>query len=89
MIALQIVRAVLKNPEDKTELSLIFGNVEERDILLRDELEEYEERHDNFSCYHTLNKVFICGAFTFFVVPCPDQICAFRLQKDGTKALGS
>jgi len=36
---LQIIREVLSNPEDRTEISLIFANVSEDDILLRDELD--------------------------------------------------
>ena len=36
---LQVIRAVLKNPEDKTELWLLFANQSEDDILLRKELE--------------------------------------------------
>ena len=36
---LQVIRAVLKNPEDKTKIWLIFANKTEEDILLREELE--------------------------------------------------
>ncbi|KAF9917187.1 NADH-cytochrome b5 reductase [Modicella reniformis] len=35
---LQIIRAIVKNPEDKTEVSFIFANVNHEDILLRAEL---------------------------------------------------
>jgi cytochrome-b5 reductase len=37
---LQLVRAVLKDPEDRTEMWLLFGNQTEADILLREELEQ-------------------------------------------------
>lgn len=36
---LQVIRAILKDPEDRTELWLMFGNQTEEDILLRKELE--------------------------------------------------
>lgn len=36
---LQVIRAILKNPADKTEVWLVFGNQTEDDILLRKELE--------------------------------------------------
>lgn len=36
---LQVIRAVLKDPEDRTELWLMLGNQTEEDILLRKELE--------------------------------------------------
>ncbi|KAK9390362.1 hypothetical protein V1515DRAFT_590110 [Lipomyces mesembrius] len=52
---LQIVRAVLKNPEDKTEISLIFANVAEEDILLKDDLDELAATHENFTVHYVLN----------------------------------
>ncbi|TPX68488.1 hypothetical protein SpCBS45565_g02984 [Spizellomyces sp. 'palustris'] len=53
---LQIIKAVLKNPADKTKLNLIYANVAEEDILLRDELETLAAKHsDQFSVYHVLN----------------------------------
>jgi len=54
---LQIINAVFKNPDDKTKISLIFGNVLEEDIILREQLEGLVEKHaDRFSLYHVLNK---------------------------------
>ncbi|KAI3621764.1 nadh-cytochrome b5 reductase [Moniliophthora roreri] len=53
---LQIIRAVLKNPLDRTQLSLIYANVNEEDILLRSELEDLARRHPNqFKVYYVLN----------------------------------
>ncbi|KAF5377526.1 hypothetical protein D9615_005244 [Tricholomella constricta] len=37
---IQIIRAALKNPSDKTTITLIYANVNEEDILLKDDLEE-------------------------------------------------
>ncbi|KAI8982292.1 hypothetical protein BDF20DRAFT_912474 [Mycotypha africana] len=52
---LQIIHAIIKNPNDKTKVNLIFGNVTEEDILLRDELDEIAKKHDNINVYHVLN----------------------------------
>ncbi|KAI0078947.1 NADH-cytochrome b5 reductase [Panus rudis PR-1116 ss-1] len=53
---LQIIRAALKNPEDKTKLSLIYANVNPEDILLKKELDELAEKHpDRFKVYYVLN----------------------------------
>ncbi|CAO3582953.1 unnamed protein product [Absidia cylindrospora] len=52
---LQIVRAILKNPDDKTKVNLIFANVNEEDILLKKELDELVSKHDNFDVYYVLN----------------------------------
>jgi cytochrome-b5 reductase len=38
----QTARAIFKNPEDKTKVTLIYGNVSEEDILLKKEWEELE-----------------------------------------------
>lgn len=38
----QLIRAIFKNPQDKTKVTLVFGNVSEQDILLRKEFEKLE-----------------------------------------------
>ena len=53
---LQIIRAALKNPLDRTKLSLIYANVNVEDILLRSELDELAKEHpDRFKVYYVLN----------------------------------
>ncbi|BGP40903.1 NADH-cytochrome b5 reductase [Rhodotorula kratochvilovae] len=53
---LQIIRAALKNPQDKTNLSLIYANVTEADILLKKELDDLAAKHpDRFRVYYVLN----------------------------------
>ncbi|GAA5824594.1 hypothetical protein JCM11251_000488 [Rhodosporidiobolus azoricus] len=53
---LQIIRAALKNPADKTHLSLIYANVNPEDILLKSELDELAAAHpDRFQVYYVLN----------------------------------
>jgi cytochrome-b5 reductase len=53
---LQIIRAVLKNPDDQTKLSLIYANVTFADILLKKELDELVNKHSNrFKVYYVLN----------------------------------
>lgn len=52
---LQVIRAVLKNPADRTKISLIYANVNEGDIILRDELDELAAQYDNFEVFHVLN----------------------------------
>jgi cytochrome-b5 reductase len=41
----QTARAIFKNPEDKTKVTLIYGNVSEEDILLKKEWEELENTY--------------------------------------------
>jgi len=54
---LQLIRQVFKDPEDETELALIFANQTEKDILLRDELDEVAEAHpQRFKLHYTLDK---------------------------------
>ncbi|XP_028652259.2 NADH-cytochrome b5 reductase 1 isoform X1 [Erpetoichthys calabaricus] len=53
---LQLIRAILKDPEDKTHCSLLFANQTQNDILLRDELEELQVRHPNrFKLWFTVD----------------------------------
>jgi cytochrome-b5 reductase len=54
---LQIIRAILKNPHDKTRVSLIYANVTFDDILLKEELDHLAENHpDRFTIYYVLNE---------------------------------
>jgi len=54
---LQIAREIFKNSNDNTEVSLIFGNITEDDILLRNELELYLKTYPRqFKLFYTLDK---------------------------------
>jgi cytochrome-b5 reductase len=54
---LQIVRAILRGrPDgDKTEVDLIFANVNEEDILLREDLDALAKEDPRFRIYYVLN----------------------------------
>lgn len=53
---LQVIDKILSNPNDKTQVKLLFANVKEADILLRDRLEELAKKHSNFQVFYTLDK---------------------------------
>ncbi|XP_061577178.1 NADH-cytochrome b5 reductase 2 [Cololabis saira] len=54
---LQLVRRITSDPSDSTKCSLIFANQTEKDILLREELEEVHKSHpDKVSLWYTLDK---------------------------------
>ncbi|XP_015607691.1 NADH-cytochrome b5 reductase 3 isoform X2 [Cephus cinctus] len=42
---LQLIRKMIKEPEDHTKVSLLFANQTEKDILLRNELDEISKKH--------------------------------------------
>lgn len=52
---LQIIKAILRNPEDKTQIDLLFANVNEEDILLKEDLDELSSTHSNFRVHYVLN----------------------------------
>jgi cytochrome-b5 reductase len=53
---LQIIHAALKNPDDKTKLTLIYANVNFEDILLKKELDTLAATHPSrFRVYYVLN----------------------------------
>lgn len=54
---LQVVRAILRGRSkgDKTEVNLIFANVDEKDILLRGDLQALEDEDTKFNVYYVLN----------------------------------
>lgn len=54
---LQIIYAILKNPEDKTRISLLFANQSEEDILCREELDHLAAKHsDRFKVWYTVDR---------------------------------
>ncbi len=53
---LQIIRAALKNSQDRTKLSLIYANVNYDDILLKKELDELADKYPTrFEVFYVLN----------------------------------
>jgi len=53
----QVINEILKNPNDKTEISFVYANLTEKDILLKDQLDQLALRHtDRFKVYYTIDK---------------------------------
>ncbi|KAL9272475.1 NADH--cytochrome b5 reductase 1-like protein [Drosera capensis] len=53
----QVARAILENPKDKTKVHLIYGNVTNEDILLKEELDNLASTYpDRFTVYQVLNQ---------------------------------
>ncbi|PVI05662.1 ferredoxin reductase-like protein [Periconia macrospinosa] len=52
----QVANAIFKNPEDKTKVTLVFGNISEEDILLKKELEHLENTYPRrFRAFYVLD----------------------------------
>lgn len=54
---LQIIRAIQRGRStgDKTKVTLIFANVDEKDILLKEEIEQLAKDDSMFKVYYVLN----------------------------------
>ena len=52
---LQVIQYILRNPDDKTKVHLIFANNGDDDILLKDKLDALEKKHDNFNVTYILS----------------------------------
>ena len=53
----QLCRAIFKNPDDKTKVTLVFGNIKEEDILLKKEFEELENTYpQRFKAFYMLDQ---------------------------------
>lgn len=53
---LQVISAIVRNPEDRTQVSLIFANVTYEDILLKKEIDTLAEKYPNFKVHYVLNE---------------------------------
>ncbi|ODV76982.1 NADH-cytochrome b5 reductase 1 [Suhomyces tanzawaensis NRRL Y-17324] len=53
----QIISAILRNPEDRTKIHLVYANVTDNDILLRAELDKWAKEHPaQFKIHYVLNE---------------------------------
>ncbi|KAL5763610.1 hypothetical protein ACOSP7_015961 [Xanthoceras sorbifolium] len=53
----QVARAILENPDDKTNIHLVYANVTFEDILLKEELDNLAASFSNrFNVYYVLNQ---------------------------------
>ncbi|CAK9804836.1 NADH-cytochrome b5 reductase 2 [Anthophora plagiata] len=53
---LQLIRAIIKDSTDETQTSLLFANQTEKDILLRDELDDIAKNHpDKLKLWYTVD----------------------------------
>ncbi|CAD7704946.1 unnamed protein product [Ostreobium quekettii] len=52
----QVIKAILKDPEDTTEIKLLYANQTESDILLREDLEMWAANHKNFELWYTVDR---------------------------------
>lgn len=53
---LQVITEIITNPEDTTEINLLFANETEKDILLKSEIDEISSRYPGFSVHYTVTK---------------------------------
>lgn len=51
---LQVITEIITNPEDETQISLLYANETERDILLKSEIDEIASKYPGFSVHYTL-----------------------------------
>ncbi|CAI5464776.1 unnamed protein product [Closterium sp. Yama58-4] len=54
---LQVIDAILSNPNDHTQVSLVFANTSPADILLADQLRALAASHPNFKVYFMVDRV--------------------------------
>ncbi|GLT71830.1 hypothetical protein SLA2020_438230 [Shorea laevis] len=52
---LQVIEAILKNPDDKTQVSLLYANVSPDDILLKQKLDILATSHPNLKVFYTVD----------------------------------
>ncbi|KAK9861951.1 hypothetical protein WJX84_006402 [Apatococcus fuscideae] len=53
----QVAYHILSNPKDQTKVSLIFGNLSENDILIKEELDDLAKQYpEDFHVYYVVNE---------------------------------
>ena len=63
---LQLIAAVMRDPDDRTRLKLLFANQTEEDILLREELDRIEkENPGRFEVWYTVDRPPASGGWKY------------------------
>ena len=52
----QVAQAILKDPEDETEMHVVYANRTEDDILLREELDAWAKKYDRFKVWYVVQE---------------------------------
>eukprot|EP01126_Amoeba_proteus_P015576 TRINITY_DN1702_c0_g2_i10.p1 TRINITY_DN1702_c0_g2~~TRINITY_DN1702_c0_g2_i10.p1 ORF type:complete len:143 (+),score=24.26 TRINITY_DN1702_c0_g2_i10:616-1044(+) len=52
---LQVIHEIIKNPDDHTQVSLIFGNRTSSDILMKDLLDNITKQHPNIKVHYIID----------------------------------
>ncbi|KAF8030397.1 hypothetical protein BT93_E2743 [Corymbia citriodora subsp. variegata] len=52
----QVIQAILKDPEDETEMYVVYANRTENDILLREELDGWSKKHDRLKVWYVVQE---------------------------------
>ncbi|KAK4276775.1 hypothetical protein QN277_014883 [Acacia crassicarpa] len=52
----QVAQAILKDPEDQTEMHVVYANRTEDDILLREELDEWAKKDERFKVWYVVQE---------------------------------
>ncbi|RYY79197.1 hypothetical protein EON63_17350 [archaeon] len=51
---LQLIRTILSNPQDQTQITLVYANNTEEDILMKDTLDALAKMHENFQVHYVV-----------------------------------
>lgn len=60
---LQVASHILSNPNDKTRIELVFGNVSEDDIICRQELDDLKAKHPGLFTFLKAKRESMCTIF--------------------------
>ncbi|XP_054797769.1 inducible nitrate reductase [NADH] 2-like [Prosopis cineraria] len=52
----QVAQAILQDPEDRTEMHVVYANRTEDDILLREELDEWAKKDERFKVWYVVQE---------------------------------
>jgi NAD(P)H-flavin reductase len=53
----QVIRAILDDPDDPTEVALVFANKSPRDIMLRPQLDRWARDRPNFKVWYVVSNI--------------------------------
>lgn len=52
----QVMQAILKDPNDRTEMYVVYANRTEEDVLLREEMDGWAQKHQNVKVWYVVSE---------------------------------
>ncbi|KAH7296256.1 hypothetical protein KP509_26G016000 [Ceratopteris richardii] len=85
----QVIRAIVSDPEDKTEVYLVFANRTEDGIMLRTEIDKFADEHENLNVWYVIERAINPKAWKYSIGFIDEEIMRQHLPKGSSSDISA